>query len=57
VIGEELAMEIVRAFVSATFSGEERYVRRLAKIGQMEDGIEPAAPRVGLRTEKLTADS
>ncbi|HSS22551.1 MAG TPA: ribose 5-phosphate isomerase B [Pyrinomonadaceae bacterium] len=36
VVGEELALEIVRAFVAARFSGEERHVRRLAKILAME---------------------
>ena len=37
VIGVELALEIVRAFVAARFSGEERHRRRLAKIEAMED--------------------
>lgn len=37
VIGPELAMEIVRAFVAARFTGEERHQRRLAKIAEMED--------------------
>src|SRR6188474_2110468 len=32
VIGEELALEIVRAFVAARFTGEERHRRRLAKV-------------------------
>src|SRR6266496_6011056 len=36
VIGVELALEIVRAFVAASFSGEERHRRRLAKISEME---------------------
>ena len=36
VIGEELARELVSAFLSARFSGEERHVRRLAKIEAME---------------------
>ena len=36
VIGPELAMEIVRAFVAARFSGEERHRRRLAKIEALE---------------------
>ncbi len=38
VIGVELAKEVVMAFVGARFSGEERYVRRLGKIAQMERG-------------------
>ena len=36
VIGEELARELVMAFLSARFTGEERHVRRLAKIKAME---------------------
>jgi ribose 5-phosphate isomerase B len=36
VIGSELAREIVRAFVAARFTGEERHVRRLAKLGAIE---------------------
>jgi ribose 5-phosphate isomerase B len=36
VVGEELALEIVRAFVGAKFSGEDRHVRRLAKVAEME---------------------
>ena len=40
VIGEELALEIVKAFVGASFSGEERYRRRLAKVRELEQGKE-----------------
>lgn len=36
VTGEELALEIVRAFVAAKFSGEERHVRRLKKVAEIE---------------------
>ncbi|MCS6859360.1 MAG: ribose 5-phosphate isomerase B [Abditibacteriales bacterium] len=36
VIGPELAREIVRAFVGAQFSGEERHRRRLNKVLEME---------------------
>lgn len=36
VVGEELAVEIMRAFVGAKFSGEERHRRRLAKVADME---------------------
>lgn len=36
VVGVELALEIVRAFVPARFTGEERHVRRLAKIAAIE---------------------
>ena len=37
VVGEELALEIVRAFVAAKFSGEERHRRRLEKIQAIEN--------------------
>ena len=36
VTGSELALEIVRAFVAARFTGEERHKRRLAKIAAIE---------------------
>jgi RpiB/LacA/LacB family sugar-phosphate isomerase len=36
VVGDELAREVVQAFLTATFSGEERYRRRLAKVREME---------------------
>src|SRR5215208_4881671 len=36
VVGVELALEIVRAFVAARFTGEGRHRRRLAKIEAME---------------------
>ena len=36
VTGVELALEILRSFVSAKFSGEERHRRRLAKVTAME---------------------
>ena len=37
VTGTELALEIMRTFVAAQFSGEERHKRRLAKIARMEE--------------------
>lgn len=37
VIGTELAYELVRAYLGATFSGEARHVRRLAKIQALEE--------------------
>lgn len=37
VVGEELALDIVRAFVAARFTGEERHLRRVAKIRDMEE--------------------
>ena len=36
IIGDELARELVRAFASAKFSGEERHVRRLNKVLAIE---------------------
>lgn len=36
VVGAELAAELVRAFLQAKFVAEERYVRRLAKVEEME---------------------
>lgn len=37
IIGSELALELVRAFLYAEFTGEERHVRRLAKIAAIEN--------------------
>jgi ribose 5-phosphate isomerase B len=36
VIGPELAIELVRSFLGATFSGEERHRRRLDKVMALE---------------------
>lgn len=36
VVGVELALEIVRAFLRARFTGEERHRRRLAKVLEIE---------------------
>src|SRR5664279_4133781 len=36
VIGPELALDLVRTFLGANFSGEERHRRRLAKITALE---------------------
>lgn len=36
VIGEELARELVRAYLMARFTGEERHRRRLEKIAEIE---------------------
>ena len=38
VIGEALAVELVRAFLGASFSGAERHRRRLEKVAAMERG-------------------
>ena len=37
VVGPELAKELARAFVGATFSGEERHRRRLEKVRAIEE--------------------
>jgi ribose 5-phosphate isomerase B len=39
VVGVELALDIVRAFVAAKFTGEARHLRRLEKIRQLEPRI------------------
>ncbi|MCH8849767.1 MAG: ribose 5-phosphate isomerase B [Chloroflexi bacterium] len=36
VVGEQLAIEIVKAWAGAVFSNEERHVRRLAKVKALE---------------------
>ena len=36
VIGPELSADILRAYVGAAFTGEERHVRRLSKIHEIE---------------------
>ncbi|MBL8094117.1 MAG: RpiB/LacA/LacB family sugar-phosphate isomerase [Anaerolineales bacterium] len=38
IIGSELASEITRAFLGATFQNEERLVRRLNKVKALEQG-------------------
>ena len=38
IIGAELAEEIVRSFLSANYSGEERHARRVRKTQAIEDG-------------------
>lgn len=37
VIGEKLAEDVVRAFLHANFTNEERHVRRLAKVHALEE--------------------
>jgi ribose 5-phosphate isomerase B len=39
VIGPEVAVEIVRAYLGARFSGAERHVRRLAKVQKFEENF------------------
>lgn len=36
VLDEELAWEIIKIFLQTPFSGEERHIRRLAKMAQIE---------------------
>ncbi len=47
VVGPSLAVELVRAFVSARFSGEERHRRRLAKVLALEEEMCRHEGRVG----------
>ncbi|HTC42771.1 MAG TPA: ribose 5-phosphate isomerase B [Candidatus Acidoferrales bacterium] len=37
VIGEKLAEDVVRAYLPAKFTNEERHVRRLAKVNALEE--------------------
>ena len=37
VIGQDVAIELVRTFLQASFSGEPRHVRRVGKIGRIEE--------------------
>lgn len=37
IVGGELAGELVRAFLGARFAAEERYLRRLAKVVELEE--------------------
>ena len=37
IVGGELAGELVRAFLGARFAAEERYLRRLAKVAELEE--------------------
>jgi len=39
VVGEKLAEDIVRAYLPAKFTNEERHVRRLAKVAGLEQKI------------------
>jgi ribose 5-phosphate isomerase B len=41
VVGTAIAAELVQAFAAASFTGEERHVRRLGKVDAMErDGLD-----------------
>jgi ribose 5-phosphate isomerase B len=39
IVGEELALELVHAFLGATFAGGERYLLRLEKVQALEDEV------------------
>lgn len=43
IIGNELAHDLVRIYLAATFSDESRHVRRLKKVHDMEDRFSPQA--------------
>jgi ribose 5-phosphate isomerase B len=44
-VGRGVAVEILRAFLDASFDGGERFVRRLEKLSRLEQGVlEAAAP-------------
>ena len=48
IVGEELARELVRAFLSAKLSGEERHRRRLNKVPAIEsEGVFRPRPAGG----------
>ena len=38
VIGIETAKEVISSFVGASFTGEERFLRRIDKVGRIEQG-------------------
>jgi ribose 5-phosphate isomerase B len=38
-IGPELMLDLVRTFMAARFTGEERHRRRLGKIAELEGGF------------------
>jgi ribose 5-phosphate isomerase B len=44
VIGTELAKDLVREFLQATFTHAERHVRRLGKVKAIEARYQRAAP-------------
>lgn len=45
VIGQRLALDVIRAWLGATFSGEERHVRRLNKVKAIEARYQRDASR------------
>ena len=43
IVGDSLAWEMVEAFLNAEFTAEERHVRRVQKITQLESDPSPDA--------------
>jgi len=54
IIGPELAPELVRAFLNARFTGEERHVRRLGKVRELEEEQRRGRKKKEDREEKKT---
>ena len=50
VIGEEMARELVRSYVNAKFSDEERHLRRLKKVTAIETRYSSQSPLAGKRS-------
>ena len=44
IVGEELAKELVGAFLAARFTGEERHLRRMRKVSAMEAASDTLPP-------------
>jgi len=47
IVGAELALDLVRAFLGARFDGGERYVERLRKVAAMEKEMKHGEPTAG----------